>query len=228
MQLDSVTDIGVKRKENQDNYWSALIRREGIEAGILCVCDGMGGLSNGQIASHIAVESIRDSIKEGIPFRDLESVIKQANQVIFDMGERESCRMGTTCTVVQCIEGRYEVLHVGDSRCYRIHNNSLYQITNDHSALKEYKITREENETLWKKYRNALTRCLGVAKEVKVDYYTGQYEEGDIFLVCSDGLWHYFDRYVWMPSVLEDLPELVKKCIGAGETDNITCSVLYS
>lgn len=227
MTLDSISDIGVKRKENQDNFWSALVKRDNQDEGIVCVCDGMGGLYNGQIASRIAAEAVRDSIQDGVSFLELESVLLQANKTIYQLGKQEAQKMGTTCTVLRCAQGVYEVLHVGDSRCYRVHKNVLHQCTEDHSALKKYNITRESNPAAWKKYRNALTKCLGVTEEVSVDLYKGTYDEGDIFIVCSDGLWHYLDKNPWQSSYIHKLSSLVDRCISSGETDNITCCVLY-
>ena len=149
----------------------------------MCVCDGMGGLYNGQIASRIAAEAVRDSIQDGVSFLELESVLLQANRTIYQLGKQEAQKMGTTCTVLRCAQGVYEILHVGDSRCYRVHKDALHQCTEDHSALKKYNITRESNPAAWKKYRNALTKCLGVTEEVSVDLYKGTYDEGDIFIV---------------------------------------------
>lgn len=226
MKILSSTDIGVKRGENQDNYWSALLNIDGSEAGIICLCDGMGGLKNGGLASKIVVESIRDGIKDGLMFRELEDILIQSSKNIYDIAQSMQCMMGTTCTLLQCHNGKYEILHVGDTRCYLLRGNNFNPLTTDHSALQQYHITREANEVLWRRYRNSLTRCIGVKPTVVVDYYSGYYQEDDVFFVCSDGLWHYFNNNSITKDELFNLKGLIKKCIKEGELDNITASLL--
>lgn len=224
MKIKSITDIGVKRKDNQDNYWSALFTIDTVEYGVLCLCDGMGGLKNGALASRIVVEAIRDSIKAGFSFEDLKLVIEKANKDILSVG-RESGRMGTTCTLVLCSEGKYRIWHVGDSRCYVFAGGKLQQLTTDHSALQKYGITREENPDLWNKYKNTLTKCIGVNPTIELDYYEGDYSCDSVFFVCSDGMWHSISKKIDKDSLL-DLNGLVELCKSLGETDNITASLL--
>lgn len=227
MRLNSITDIGIKRKENQDNYWSAVYLQDGIETGIICLCDGMGGLNNGGLASSIVVKAVRDSIKEGIVFDGLEDVIIQANKTVYELSKDENSPMGTTCTIVQCQNKRYKILHVGDSRCYLLRGNSFNPLTTDHSALKKYNITKEKDERLWRRYKNSLTKCIGVKPTVQVDKLEGTLEDDDVLLVCSDGMWHYFEENSFSRSDLCNLKNLVEKCIENGETDNITGGVLW-
>lgn len=223
----SMSDIGVSRKDNQDNYWSALLEINGKECGVICVCDGMGGLNNGGIASRIVVELVRDCIKEGCPFEDIGYVISNANSIIYEIGKKEEKPMGTTCTVLKLCDGGYKIFHVGDSRCYKLDaRDNCKLLTTDHSALNKYNITKEKDEKLWRKYKNLLTRCVGIKADVSVDFYEGTYQDGDMFLVCSDGMWHYFDEHIMVREKLLNLPELIKSCMSCGETDNITGSLL--
>lgn len=135
--------------------------------------------------------------------------------------------MGTTCTVILCQNGKYKIYHVGDSRCYRItQEGNITQLTEDHSAIRKFNITKESNPELYKKYRNKLTRCIGVKPEVALDYIEGSYTEGDVFLVCSDGLWHNVDFDALQKGDFENLRESVDSCITLGETGNITVEVL--
>lgn len=224
MKLKSITDIGVHRKENQDNYWSAILTVDDKETGVICLCDGMGGLKDGGLASKMVVEAVKDSILSGMDFSDMPEVLGQANTSIFELGNRS---MGTTCTLVKCSEGLYEIYHIGDTRCYLGKNSELTQLTTDHSFLGKYKGSkRPENisEEKWNKFKNCLTRCIGVKPNVQLDYYKGTYEEGEYFFVCSDGMWHHLDI-----SKLESigLEGLVRDCISKGETDNITAGILY-
>ena len=227
MKLISLTDIGVKRRENQDNYWSALLSVDGGEAGVICMCDGMGGLNSGGLASKMVASAVRDYLKTSIDFYGLKDVIEQANKSIYELSNGDkSAVMGTTCTVLLCYQGKYRILHVGDSRCYLLSNHEFNALTVDHSAIKQYGITKEKSELLYKRYKNSLTRCIGVKPEVTLDYYEGNYSEGDSFLVCSDGLWHYLEDYDYFEEDLFDLKGLVQKCMDSGETDNITVGVL--
>lgn len=226
MNIDSLTDIGIKRKENQDNYWSALLTVDGEEAGVICLCDGMGGMNNGGLASRIVVEAVRDYFKTDIDFTGLREVIQQANTTIYEIGSDEQSPMGTTCTILFCYKSKYQILHVGDTRCYLLKKDSFNSLTTDHSALKKYNITKKDNEKLYNKYKNKLIRCVGAKPQVVLDYLEGEYTEGDTFFVCSDGLWHYLDDYDYYAEELFDLPGLIKKCIGSGETDNITAGIL--
>ena len=226
MKIESLTDIGVKRKENQDNYWSALLRVDGEEAGVICLCDGMGGLNNGGLASRIVVQSVKDYFMTDVDYSGLEQVLQQSNRTIYQIALGDGSRMGTTCTVLLCYRGTYRILHVGDSRCYLLRNHSFRALTRDHSALAKYKIKKSERPDLYKKYKNSLTRCLGVKEFVQIDYFEGTYRSGDTFLCCSDGLWHYFDDYVYSEDSLFDLSGLIRKCIDSGETDNITVGLL--
>lgn len=231
MKINSRTDIGSTRKENQDNYWSAILNVNGKEVGIACVCDGMGGLSNGGIASSIIVSNVRDAILEGINISSIEDIIQQANNTIYTLSKNESM-MGSTCTFIYCCEGKYTIYHVGDSRCYKLCENvgdylERECLSYDHSLIAEHGITKEEEPELYKRYKNKLSRAIGVGDTVNIDKYEGMYSEGDIFLLCSDGFWHYFDEMETVSKDdLEDLDILIDKCIENGETDNITIIIL--
>ena len=188
MKLYSLTDIGIKRSDNQDNYWSAILKVNDTEAGVVCLCDGMGGLNNGSLASRMVVEAVRDYILREFEFEGIDEVIKLVNQKILGMsgGEREKL-MGTTCTFLLCYDGSYKIWHIGDSRAYLIRNGKETLLTTDHSAIHEYNIRKQDNEYLWNKYKNKLTRCIGVKNEILPDIYEGSYNSGDVFFLCSDG-----------------------------------------
>lgn len=227
MRLSSLSDIGIKRKDNQDNYWSARFTVDGVEGGVVCVCDGMGGLDDGALASRIVVETIREHFMRSADVVDLDADISMANSKIRNISLQNQTKMGTTCTLVYCIGGRYVIKHVGDSRCYLLRGNSMTRLTTDHSAIEKFKISKEKSPDLYKKYRNSLTRCIGIEDRVVVDTYEGSYSAGDAFFCCSDGLWHYLED---LPDVsietFRDLKKLIANCISYGETDNITVSVL--
>lgn len=228
MNLQSISDIGTKRKDNQDNYWCAIANVDGSDCGVVCVCDGMGGLNNGGLASKIVVEAVKDGFKSGVPFRELEGVLQDANSVIYNKSNNvTNGKMGTTCTLLEVMNGRYKILHIGDSRCYRISKRGGFDVlTVDHSALRQYDLSPEKDYNMWMKYKNSLTRCIGVKPRIKVDYREGSYNKGDKFLVCSDGMWHLFEKSCFHMEDLNDLRQLVNKAIREGELDNITCCTI--
>lgn len=220
MKLSSLTDIGVRRKDNQDNYWSARLDVNGEEVGVICLCDGMGGLDKGGLASKTVVKAVKEFFNNSTDIHELKGVIRKAHESLCNISKEEKISLGTTCTVILLKGGIYEVLHIGDSRCYH-YGNGLSVITKDHTVLERFKESGKKlPPDLYKKYKNTLTRCIGASDKMDLDYYTGSYCEGDIFLVCSDGFWHFLEEEDF--SRLNNLDMLIKKYISMGETDNIT------
>lgn len=229
MRLSSLTDIGIKRKDNQDNYWSARLDIDGTEAGVICLCDGMGGLDNGGLASRVVVEAVKGFFNENTDFMELKGIIKKVNTSLYEKSILEKVSLGTTCTIVFCIDGTYHILHIGDSRCYRksVKEDKVYLLSKDHTVIERYKDEGKVlPERLVKKYKNTLTRCIGVSNNIDLDYSTGRYDEGDLFLVCSDGFWHYLENDSFFNNDFSNLQELIKRYIVKGETDNITVGIL--
>lgn len=225
MFIDAKTDIGSTRSENQDNFWSTVCTIDGVETGIVCVCDGMGGLEDGGHASRMVIESIRDAVKSGVGLDSLVNVILKVNAEIYNMCSQGK-RMGTTCTILYCQNNEYTIYHVGDSRCYKVDiDGSVYLLSTDHSVVRKYGITKQNNPELYEKYKSKLTNCIGVTPTVSVDTYRGNYSKGDTFILCSDGFWHSFDDNMCSMN-LRDLCGCINTCINCGETDNITVSLL--
>lgn len=226
MEIKSVTNIS-KKAENQDNFWSAILDVEGKETGILCVCDGMGGLNDGARASEIVVRRVRESFLETGSDIGLGEVISNANDFIRESsGQKKS---GTTCVVLICVDGRFLVYNVGDSRCYHWNRegNFVRQITEDHTVIEKYKKEgREITPEIERRYKNVLTRCVGAAKVAKYDIYEGTYHSGDSFLVCSDGFWHTISDRDFLSGEIDNIDHVVQRCMMLGETDNITACIL--
>lgn len=227
MKLLSLTEIGRTRKDNQDNFWSARLDVSGVEHGVLCLCDGMGGLHNGGLASKCVVEAVKKACLSGINRDEIITEIELANLEIYKRGKQEGSMLGTTCTVVVSNGTEYFILQVGDSRCYLCSKGKTSVLTTDHSALQKYGDVMKKDPALYKKYKNTLTRCIGVKPTVNVDVYNGTCSKGDKFLVCSDGFWHFFN-----PEDLNnvdseaDLRVLIDRCMSKGEADNISASIL--
>jgi protein phosphatase len=216
-----------KREENQDTYWCVKLNVEGYELCVVCVCDGMGGLNEGRLASSLVAKAVRDYYTGGnYDFEGLQSVLEDVNREIYIKGLSVGA-IGTTCTLLSTYKGQYKIFHTGDSRCYKVSNQNVEILTEDHSALakcrREGKVLTPEKE---KKYRNTLTRALGVSGEFKIDYIDGEYNQDDLFLVCSDGFWHYLQDDDFKSGEINNLKNLTGRFIELGETDNITSIVL--
>jgi len=200
----AATDIGRKKRSNEDNFHIS------PELKLYVVADGMGGHAAGEVASAQAVETIRSVVSEGIkndaiPLDEsgrhqllalLERAVRQAGRDIYGLAEEDISKrgMGTTVSLLLLTPTRGYIAHVGDSRIYLVRNEEVFQLTDDHSLIRELirskKMTPEEAEN--SPYRNALTRAVGVYADVEVDLLDFEVAEHDHFLLCSDGLSNYF------------------------------------
>jgi protein phosphatase len=244
IEVAGTTHVGMKRNHNEDNY--LVIPEENL----CCVADGMGGHSSGEIASKIAVDELgeffRMTSRDGDatwPFKmdkartydenRLATGIKLANKCIFERASNETKYkgMGTTIVSVHFANNAAYVGHVGDSRVYFFRQGVLKQVTEDHSLLNDYlkakKLTPEEIENF--PHKNVIVRALGMKENVIVDVARIEPQEGDIFLLCSDGLSGMVPD-AQMQDILNRTPELEKACSqlidmanAAGGTDNVTC-----
>jgi len=180
------------------------------EADLCLVADGMGGHRAGDVASGLAVATIAEFFRASesgdstwpyrfdptITFEEnrLLTAIQLANASILRQARSQSQHQGMGTTIVALIasrtKGRLYVCHVGDSRAYRVRNNSIEQLTIDHSLYNEYAQSMPElgEERLAALPRNVITRALGMQEEVKVDLKQIEAQQGDVYLLCSDGL----------------------------------------
>lgn len=229
----SITDIGRKRKVNQDYVYTSE-QPVGELPNVFLVADGMGGHNAGDYASKVTVETIVQEIAdspEKEPAGILGKAIGEANEVIRRIaGENPSLEgMGTTVVAATCLGSHLEVANVGDSRLYIV-NRTIRQITRDHSLVEEMVrmggIDREEARNHPDK--NIITRAIGAGDTVEADFFTVELEEGDIILMCSDGLTNMLeDEEIRMivsgaRDIVEKAQELVKAANDNGGKDNIS------
>ena len=235
---------GMVRKTNEDYYY---IPSEGKTQKLAMIADGMGGHNAGELASRMAVETILnyflDSREKGNythnPIELIESSIEASNDKIFAYAQSdEACNgMGTTLILAFFLEGKVYLGHVGDSRGYLIRNGEVTQITKDHSLVQELldngTITPEEVENHPQK--NIITRALGTDKTVDIDCHHLVLEQGDIILLCTDGLILHVDlqqniELFESGSSMQELTDLlVKQAVERGGLDNITVvAIKYS
>lgn len=202
-----LTDMGCKRTNNEDNLFHEFAGESDM---LILVADGMGGHNCGEVASQVVVDTFRgfsetlakilqkpemaaDRAKmSGAICSLLDETIQQANDNIIEKAATNDDyhNMGTTATAAYICDGTMYFGHVGDSRAYLVRGGRLRQLTNDHSLVAEQVriglIKKEDAEKHPQK--NILTRALGINDIVKVDTFREQTKEGDIIILCSDGL----------------------------------------
>ncbi len=188
------TDVGRVREINEDSFGMD------AERGIFLVADGMGGHQAGEIASRLLVEKALERYAAGFnprlkekEIRDLLAEgIRKANRAIVDLAETDRAKRGMGSTVVALLfdEKRYYIGWVGDSRVYLMRKGELKRLTKDHSrvqALVDAGVITAA-EALKHPNRNEITRAVGVRPEVEVDVVSDKAREGDVFLLCTDGV----------------------------------------
>jgi protein phosphatase len=223
------TDTGRQRRANEDS----LLAR----APLFVVADGMGGAQAGEVASRLAVESFQGGLPDAsAPESALAALAREANSRIHELSHShaEQAGMGTTLTAVYVGERDVSIAHVGDSRAYRFRDGELLRLTDDHSLvdelLRQGRLTPEE--AVEHPQRSVITRALGPEGAVEVDTrsYTGR--DGDVYLLCSDGLTTMVaeDRLAELIGSNETLrakgEALIAAANEAGGRDNITVVLL--
>ncbi len=224
LEVVSRTDTGLVRKVNQD----AVI----ADAPLFGVADGMGGHQGGEIASAECREDLVSFLSgKAADLRLLEAAVKVANRRIHirSLEEAGLAGMGTTLTALWFSEKNAYLAQVGDSRCYLLRDGSLRQVTQDHSMVMELVragvITEEEAAT--HPMRNVITRAIGTDRAVEVDLYTEDRKSGDVWLICSDGLYGQVPKNRLQELMEKDDLELsadilLQETLDAGAPDNVS------
>jgi len=183
------TDIGRKRKSNQDSICLD------FDHHFFAVADGMGGHNGGDIASQMTVKLMPEYFKKNIgmePHELMKSMVQEINDSILKRAaeEAELQGMGTTVTAILFHGPNLIIGNVGDSRVYMINNNHIFQLTRDHTWV-QYKLANgfySRQDAVKDPQRNALTIAVGIEPELPVDVFNYRICKNDIFLLCSDGL----------------------------------------
>jgi serine/threonine protein phosphatase PrpC len=219
------TDTGRQREANEDSYFA--------RAPVFAVADGMGGAQAGEVASRIAVEAFEPEREEGVPPEQyLSETAQRANRRIFEFAQGDSSRSGMGTTLTAALVGGDDVSfgHVGDSRAYRYRDGELTQLTADHSLVEELrrqgKLTQDQAAD--HPQRSVITRALGPEPRVPVDTMTVRARDGDVFVLCSDGLTTMLsdEEVAAVVAAGDDLDTAARRLVGAanerGGRDNIT------
>ncbi|GAA5786734.1 hypothetical protein GCM10007860_11530 [Chitiniphilus shinanonensis] len=242
LRMDGASDPGLIRDHNEDAL--------GFDAalGFAVLADGMGGYNAGEVASGIAIEMMLHTVREGLATRDaavldrrgvphartvLEESVFLANSAIHGTAQSQpQCAgMGTTLVATLFFDDQVMVAHVGDSRCYRLRDGVLAQLTRDHSFLQEQidsgLISPEEARLSLNK--NLVTRAVGIDPAVEAELHGYAVQVGDLYLLCSDGLNDMLED-AEIAEVLDDLrghlslavARLVERANAAGGRDNVS------
>ena len=226
------SDIGLKRSINEDSY---LVDQDN---GLFLVADGMGGHSGGNIASDLFLTVVKTRFGDPKAHRGssaknrIENLFNAAHLEIQDQVKRAPRLRGMGCTAnILLIENEYYTIgHVGDSRAYLLRESALHQLTTDHSFVQQQielgLLTPEQART--HKMRSVILQAIGVSDTLSIDILEGKVQPGDLFMVCTDGLYTMLEEKQ-LEQILTAEMSLDQKCDiliklanGAGGEDNVT------
>lgn len=247
-QVAYCTEVGVRKTVNQDSLYVKQIKKNGQNILLAVICDGMGGLSQGELASATVVRDFdKWFVKEfAVAYKDKQTdiikeewitLLNRANTKILNYGKRNGIQIGTTATAVLLFDdGYYLIIHIGDTRAYLINHERICQITEDHTYVaKEVKLghmTKDEAEQ--DSRRNVLLQCVGAIEVLQPAMYEGEMGRNSYLLVCSDGFRHKYTEeeiYIGLNENIEQmnvdnmysfLRMATDECMQRGENDNIS------
>ena len=235
------TDIGMVRRTNQDTFGV-------VESlGLAVICDGMGGLAGGEVASGVALESFVEVARQEIEAsksadgerskRALCRAAAAANRAVRTRASYDTRfrGMGTTLVAARLDGSQIFLVNVGDSRAYVVRGGVARQVTRDHSYVAEQMRMglMTEGEAERSPYQAAITRAIGIDEDVRPDFYSETVEVGDALLLCSDGLMrHMRDEEIGRivadaaMTPAEVCERLIATVNARGGSDNVTCVVM--
>lgn len=248
--VQAVTDIGISKSTNQDSLGVKVINTSMGKMVFAVLCDGMGGLAKGEIASASLVNAFSvwaqeelpkmtsNTLSDGAIRNAWENIVIDYNIKIANYGKSQGIKLGTTVSAILITESRYYILNVGDTRVYEVYDN-LYQLTHDQTLIqKEIDDGRiSEQEALTDPRRSILLQCVGASEAVYPEMFFGETKLNAVYMLCTDGFRHeitgqeIYDAF--NPNVLvntdimkvntERLIELNKSRM---ENDNITVALI--
>ena len=234
----SRSDVGKKRQLNQDVVYSSELP-VGNLPNLFIIADGMGGHKAGDYASRYAVDTIEKETLESLeenPEIILQKAISKANKDMRELSHQNPDMEGMGTTIVAAtIYGKYmKVANVGDSRLYIINGKKIKQITRDHSLVEEMVRIGELDRISARNHpnKNIITRAVGVTASVVADFFDVELKEGDVILMCSDGLSNMLeDEEIRMIAcaqrdIIEKAEALVRAANNNGGKDNISLIII--
>lgn len=197
------TDIGIVKDTNQDGLSVKVINTSQGKMIFAILCDGMGGLANGEVASTTVISAFnewvfnelpvlcRSSIEDSTIRTQWENIVIKQNEIIKAYGERQGIRLGTTVVAMLITQNRFYILNIGDSRAYEIFD-TIHQLTEDQTFVaREIQLGRmTPEEAKIDSRRNVLLQCVGASEEVYPDMFFGEVKKDAVYMLCSDGFRH--------------------------------------
>ncbi|MDR0499682.1 MAG: serine/threonine-protein phosphatase [Coriobacteriales bacterium] len=245
------TDIGIKKSINQDSLYVAEANTPAGAVLLAVVCDGMGGLSKGELASAEVCRAFSRWFKEELPNllsssnqsapiniagieSSLANLLKNCNDAILDYSVRHHLTVGTTALALLLTTTSYYIVNIGDSRVYQI-DTALYQLTKDQSVVQQevdLGILSQEQAEMDSR-RNILLQCMGAKPTIEPQFIYGTYLPDTVFLLCTDGFRHVItpkelyeslcpQKMLSEAQMHDNLKALVELNKSRNETDNIT------
>lgn len=245
------TDVGIKKNINQDAVMLKVANSTCGRIAFAVICDGMGGLQQGEVASEMMCRDYEKWFQYELPsllktgltrkaFQEsLEKVTCRTDQVMKQYARLRRVQMGTTATLTLILENKYYIFHVGDTRVYQITGNDLRQLTTDHTYVQQ-QIQRgfmSERQAVNAGNRNVLIQCVGASSVLRPEVFEGEMNGPTSFLICSDGFRHKLEKKEIFeqlnPTVLQSEEMLQERLLcmtewnkQRGEKDNISAIVL--
>lgn len=244
------TDVGIKKKTNQDSMLIYQARTEMGNAVLGVMCDGMGGLAKGEVASACMVRAfakwfftelpplISDGMEPDMLRASWENLVDAVNEKITNYSDRIGVSMGTTCVALLIINNTYYLMNIGDSRVYLLSDN-IYQLTKDQTYVQremdEGRMTYEQS--LVDPKRSVLLQCVGASVEIEPDFFMGDVHINECFLLCCDGFRHVVtpqEMYQYLNPAAADSKEHMEQNLvyltelnkSRMETDNISACLI--
>ena len=250
--VGSGTNTGIKKTINEDSYMIKLAKTPSLKIAMCLICDGMGGLSKGEVASAYIIDEFSKWFHNKLPLivneddlfniikNDWESMLIEINDKLNKYGNEHGCNLGSTITGTIIINHKYLIVNVGDSRTYKLSDN-IYQITEDQSfiahEIKMGQMTKEQGAA--DPRRNVLLQCIGAVPNLEVLMYEGELQKNEALLLCSDGFRHVVtEEEIYeklCPSnnnsneiINNNIDELIQLNMTRMENDNITAIMIKS
>ena len=244
------TDIGLTKSTNQDSLSIKIINTKQGRMVLVVLCDGMGGLDKGEVASASVVRAFDKWVREALPVltenplddptvrSQWERIVNEQNEKIKAYGAGLGIKLGTTLTAMLITQTRYYVINVGDSRAYELFNG-IRQITNDQTFVaREVALgNMTEEEARNDSRRSVLLQCIGASDQVFPDMFFGDVKQNAVYMLCCDGFRHeitaeeMYDRFLPDKLLTEDMMnraslELIELNKQRQERDNITVALV--
>lgn len=242
------TDVGITKKINQDAFCLKIARTPTANIAFAVLCDGMGGLNDGEYASALVVNAFSSWFENEFPkmttidFSKINGLFKEIvidqGKKILEYGKSRGISLGTTLTAILIINDKFTCVHVGDSRLYKI-SNAMEQITKDQTVaaheIEQQRMTVAEAKS--DRRSSILLQCVGASTVIEPEIITGSLKENEAFMLCSDGFRHQIsndEMYGVIAPHLLTSEKVMKRCLvdlvelnkSRNEKDNITAILI--